>query len=132
MRNKQMKIAVCVKDENLEFFSNAGHSPMFAIFEQVGGGMFKQYKHLNTINNPREDLDHDHADENHQCSHDANDQEHINEHNKMGHALQGCDYIVVQKACKNTANAFIESGIKIKKYDGISKKAQQILGEITF
>ena len=33
-----MKIAIPVKDENLTFFSNAGHTPKFAIYELTGTG----------------------------------------------------------------------------------------------
>mgnify|MGYP002368047650 CR=1 FL=1 len=43
-----MKIAIPVKDENLTFFSNAGHTPKFAIYELSGTGMFKSFK-LNSL-----------------------------------------------------------------------------------
>ena len=41
-----MKIAIPVKDENLTFFSNAGHTPKFAVYELSGTGMFKSFKLL--------------------------------------------------------------------------------------
>lgn len=126
-----MKIAIPVKDENLTFFSNAGHTPKFALFTMTGAGMFKSFKLESIKDNPRTDLDHDHAEEEHQCDHHADDAEHIAQHNKMGEALEGCDYIVVKKACKNTANAFTSSGVKILKYSGESLKAESILREVS-
>lgn len=126
-----MTIAIPVKDENLTFFSNAGHTPKFAIFTMTGAGMFKSFKFDGIKNNPRTDLDHDHAEEEHQCDHHADDAEHIAQHNKMGVALVGCDYIVVRKACKNTANAITSSGVKIVKYNGESLKAESILREVS-
>ncbi len=125
-----MKIAIPVRDESLTFFPNAGHTPKFAIYEMSGAGMFKSFKLEGLKNNPRTDLDHDHADEEHQCTHDADDAEHIAQHNKMGVTLEGCDYIVVKKACKNTANAITSHGVKILKYSGESSKADVILREM--
>ncbi|MFA6196247.1 MAG: hypothetical protein WC656_06360 [Sulfurimonas sp.] len=126
-----MTIAIPVKDENLAFFSNAGHTPKFAIFTMTGAGMFKSFKLESIKNNPRSDLDHDHAEEEHECTHGADDAEHIAQHNKMGVALDGCDYIVVKKACKNTANAFTSHGVKILKYSGESSKAEAVLREVS-
>lgn len=124
-----MKIAIPVKDENLTFFSNAGHTPKFAIYSLAGSGMFKSFNLENVIANPRTDIDHHHAQEDHVCSHDHDDEEHIAQHNKMGTALKECNYIVVQKACKNTANSFISQGIKIVKYNGDSLEVGKILQE---
>jgi len=124
-----MIIAIAVKDESLTLFGNAGHTPKFAIYEMSGSGMFKSFKLKEIRDNPRTDLDHD-EDEHHQCGHDANDQEHINQHNKMGVALDGCNYIVVQKACKNTANSMKAKGISIVKYAGDATKADAVLREI--
>lgn len=124
-----MKIAIPVKDENLTFFSNAGHTPKFAIFEQSGTGMFRSFKLNSVINNPRNDIDHDQAEEDHACDHAHDDEEHIAQHNKMGVALNGCDYIVVKKACKNTANSFTSQGIKLVKYNGESLDVNNILKE---
>ncbi|MFA6138074.1 MAG: hypothetical protein WC667_08310 [Sulfurimonas sp.] len=126
-----MKIAIPVKDENLTFFGNAGHTPKFAIFNMNGTGMFKSFKLDSVKNNPRTDLDHEHAEEEHQCNHSADDAEHIAQHNKMGVVLEGCDYIVVTKACKNTANAITSHGVKILKYSGESLKADSILKEMS-
>jgi predicted Fe-Mo cluster-binding NifX family protein len=124
-----MKIAIPVKDESLIFFSNAGHTPKFAIYEQSGTGMFKSFKLNTIINNPRTDLDHDHAEEDHVCDHDHDDEAHIAEHNKMGVALSDCNYIVVKKACKNTAKSFTSQGIKLVKYNGESLDVNSILKE---
>jgi len=124
-----MKIAIPVKDENLTFFSNAGHTPKFAIYELTGTGMFRSFKLNSIINNPRSDIDHDHAEEDHECSHGHDDEEHIAQHNKMGEALKGCSYIVVRKACKNTANSFTSQGIKLVKYNGESLEVSAILKE---
>lgn len=124
-----MKIAIPVKDENLTFFSNAGHTPKFAIYELTGTGMFRLFKLNSIINNPRSDIDHDHAEEDHECNHGHDDEEHIAQHNKMGVALKGCNYIVVRKACKNTANSFTSQGIKLVKYNGESLEVSAILKE---
>jgi len=127
-----MKIAVCVKDETLTFFGNAGHTPKFALYEMIGNGMFKQFKLLDIVDNPRDDLDHEHTDDDHQCSHDEGDEDHINQHYKMGEKLSGVDYLIANRACKNTANAMKKYGIKIKKYDGNSVEASKILVETSF
>ena len=124
-----MKIAIPVKDENLTFFLNAGHTPKFAIYTLNGTGMFRSFVLESIINNPRTDIDHNHADEDHDCSHASNDVEHIEQHNKMGASLNNCDYIVVKKACKNTANSFTSQGIKLVKYNGDSLDAGVILKE---
>ena len=124
-----MKIAIPVKDENLTFFSNAGHTPKFAIYELTGTGMFRSFKLNSIINNPRSDIDHDHAEEDHECNHGHDDEEHIAQHNKMGVALKECNYIVVRKACKNTANSFTSQGIKLVKYNGESLDVNAILKE---
>ncbi len=127
------KIAIPVRDESLVFFGNAGHTPKFAIFEMVGGGMFRSFKLEGVIDNPRTDLDdHDHGeeDEHHQCSHGHDDEEHIAQHNKMGTALEGCNYLVARRACKNTVNAMKPYGIKIVKYGGNANGAEAILKEV--
>ena len=124
-----MKIAIPVKDENLTFFSNAGHTPKFAIYELSGTGMFRSFNLNSIIKNPRTDIDHDHAEEDHECNHGHDDEEHIKEHNKMGIALKDCSYIVVKKACKNTANSFTSQGIKLVKYNGEALDVSTILKE---
>ncbi|BAK73687.1 hypothetical protein [Arcobacter sp. L] len=124
-----MKIAIPVKDESLTFFNNAGHTPKFAIYDLLGSGIFKSFKLNSIITNPRTDLDHDHAEENHACEHAHDDEEHIKEHNKMGIALKECNYIVVKKACKNTANSFTSQGIKLVKYNGEANDVNTILKE---
>ena len=124
-----MKIAIPVKDENLTFFSNAGHTPKFAIYELSGTGMFRSFNLNSVITNPRTDIDHDHAEEDHACDHGHDDEEHIAEHNKMGVALKDCKYIVVKKACKNTANSFTSQGIKLVKYKGEALDVNAILKE---
>ena len=129
-----MKIAIPVKDEALTFFGNAGHTPMFAIFEMNGAGMFRSSKLSELRNNPRTDLDehdHDEEDESHQCSHGAEDEEHVAQHYKMGEVLEDCDYLVVKRACKNTANAMKNYAVKIVKYDGTSTKSDAILKEVS-
>ena len=127
-----MKIAIPVKDEALTFFGNAGHTPMFAIFEMNGAGMFRSFKLQEIRNNPRTDLDeHEDEDESHQCSHGDDNAEHIAEHFKMGEVLEDCDYLVVKRACKNTANAMKNYAVKIIKYDGMSTKSDAILKEVS-
>lgn len=124
-----MKIAIPVKDEKLTFFSNAGHTPKFAIYKLNGSGMFRSFNLEAIIQNPRTDIDHDHAEEEHDCNHAHDDEEHIAQHNKMGAALSDCAYIVVQKACKNTANSFASQGIKLVKYNGNALDVGKILQE---
>lgn len=126
-----MKIAIPVRDENLTFFPNAGHTPKFAVFNMAGSGMFRSFT-LETIkDNPRNDLDHSKPEEEHDCNHDHDDADHIEQHNKMGRVITNCDYIVVKKACKNTANSFISQGIKLIKYNGESFESDAILKEIS-
>lgn len=125
-----MKIAVPVKDENLIFFPNAGHTPKFAVFTMSGTGAFKSFV-LNEIkNNPRTDIDHEEDEDDHECSHGHDDLEHIEQHNKMGRALTECNYLVVKRACKNTANSFASQGVKIVKYNGDSNQTNVILNEL--
>lgn len=124
-----MKIAIGVKDDSLTFFGNAGHTPKFAIFDMNGTGMFRSFKLESIKNNPRTDIDHN--DEEHSCAHDGDDAEHIAQHNKMGVVLDECDYIVVTRACKNTAKSMNEHGVKIVKYSGDAAKADAVLREVS-
>ena len=124
-----MKIAIPVKDETLTFFSNAGHTPKFAVYTINGAGMFRSFVLESIINNPRTDIDHEHAEEEHDCTHASDDKQHLEQHTKMGVSLSDCDYIVVKKACKNTANSFTSQGIKVIKYNGESLDAGVILKE---
>ena len=126
-----MKIAIPVKDENLSFFPNAGHTPKFAVYTMTGAGMFKSFKLDEVKQNPRTDIDHSNPDEHHACDHSHDDEEHIEQHNKMGRAIKECDYIVVKKACKNTARSFTSEGIKVIKYNGESFDAPKILNELS-
>lgn len=126
-----MKIAIPVRDENLVFFPNAGHTPKFAVFSVSGSSMFKSFKLEEVKNNPRSDIDHDHPEEEHACEHDHDDLEHIEQHNKMGRALKECSYVVVKSACKNTAKSFTNEGIKVVKYNGESFLADDILKEVS-
>lgn len=126
-----MKIAIPVKDETLTFFGNAGHTPKFAIFEMNGSGMFRSFKLSEIKNNPRTDIDHDHADEEHECSHGHEDAEHIAQHDKMGVVLEDCNYIVVSRACKNTVNTMKNHGVSVVKYSGESSKSDAILRELS-
>jgi predicted Fe-Mo cluster-binding NifX family protein len=125
-----MRIAIPVKDESLTFFGNAGHTPKFAIYDMNGTGMFKSFKLVEVRDNPRSDLDHEHADEEHECSHGHDDAEHIAQHDKMGHVLEDCNYIVVSRACKNTVNSMKNHGISVMKYSGESLKSDAILREL--
>lgn len=125
-----MKIAIPVKDESLTFFGNAGHTPKFAIFEMSGAGMFKSFKLNEVRDNPRSDIDHDEAEEDHECSHDHNDAEHIAQHKKMGHVLEDCNYLVARRACKNTVNSMKNHGVNVVKYSGESPKSDAILKEV--
>ncbi|WP_404317679.1 NifB/NifX family molybdenum-iron cluster-binding protein [Malaciobacter canalis] len=126
-----MKIAIPVKDENLNFFPNAGHTPKFAVYTMTGSGMFKSFKLDEIKQNPRNDIDHANPEADHACDHSHDDAEHIEQHNKMGRVLKECDYIVVEKACKNTARSFTSEGIKLIKYNGDSLESTKILNELS-
>lgn len=126
-----MKVAVSVKDSNLGFFQNAGHTPYFAVYAIKGGGMFKSFELEEVRPNPRNDLDHEHEEgEHHTCSHDHEDEAHVKEHFKMGEALKDCDYLVTKSACKNTAKAMSNYGIKIQKYKGAPMQAAAVLNAV--
>ncbi len=126
-----MKIAIPVKDETLTFFPNAGHTPKFAIFTMSGSGMFRSFNLEEIKNSPRTDIDHSKPEEDHDCDHDHDDADHIEQHNKMGRVLTDCEYIVVKKACKNTAKSFTSQGIKLIKYNGESFESDAILREVS-
>ena len=126
-----MKVAVPVRDESLQFFGNAGHTPYFAVYTVKGAGMFRAFEFEGLRKNPRTDLDHEHEDEDHHCDHDDNDEAHIKEHFKMGEALEDCDFLVVKRACKNTAAAMAEYGVRLKKYNGESAKADAVLRSVS-
>lgn len=126
-----MKIAVPVKSTHLQFFGNAGHTPFFAVFTLKGSGIFKSFELEEVRKNPRTDL-HDHdEEEGHHCSHDHDDEIHVKEHQKMGDTLKDCHYLVVSRACKNTARSMAEHDIKIQKYIGKGLEAKQILQELS-
>ena len=125
-----MKIAIPVVDENLTFFGNAGHAPSFAVYSVNGSGMFRSFTLDEVRKNPRNDIDHEHPDEDHECSHDHDDHdhdEHVRQHRVMADALEDCDYLVVRRACKNTAESMMNLGIKIKKYTESGTKSEEIL-----
>jgi predicted Fe-Mo cluster-binding NifX family protein len=98
-----------------------------------GTGMFKSFKLAEIRSNPRNDLDHEHEDEegSHDCSHSHDDAEHIAQHDKMGRVLEDCNYIVVSRACKNTVNSMKNNGVSVVKYNGNAPKADAILREVS-
>ncbi|HHH72780.1 MAG TPA: hypothetical protein ENL04_03035, partial [Sulfuricurvum sp.] len=120
-----------VKDNTMQFFGNAGHTPFFAVFTIKGAGMFRAFELEALRKNPRSDLDHEHPEEEHECHHDHDDKAHVNEHFKMGKTLEDCDFIVVKRACKNTAAAMAEYGVHIKKYSGDPAKAEAVLRSVS-
>lgn len=126
-----MKVAIPVKDDSLTFFGNAGHTPYFAVYSINGGGMFKAFKFEELRANPRTDLDHEHDESDHHCSHGHEDEAHVQEHQKMGALLDDCDFIVVKRACKNTAAAMANYGVALKKYSGDATKADAILSSVS-
>ena len=127
-----MKVAIPVADEALTFFGNAGHAPYFAVYQMNGSGMFRSFSLKEVRRNPRNDIDHDHDDDgHHECSHGENDAEHIRQHQVMADALEDCDYLVVRRACKNTAASMANLGIKIKKYSDSATKAGDVLSSLS-
>jgi predicted Fe-Mo cluster-binding NifX family protein len=127
-----MKIALPVENEYKKLFGNAGHTPMFAIYTLSGGGMFRSFTFDELRKNPRTDLDHhDHDDEHHTCDHDDGDEEHIRQHDVMAEALEDCDYLVVKRACKNTARSMTNLGVKLVKYSGEAHEADTVLKELS-
>jgi predicted Fe-Mo cluster-binding NifX family protein len=127
-----MKIAIPVSDDTLTFFGNAGHTPYFAVFSVNGSGMFRSFNLEEVRRNPRNDIDHDHGEEeHHECSHGEDDAEHVRQHEVMAETLEDCDYLVARRACKNTAKSMANLGIKIKKYDAAATKAPEILSAMS-
>lgn len=128
-----MKIALPVENEHQKLFGNAGHTPMFAVYSLNGGGMFKSFTFEEFRHNPRTDLDHhhDHDDEHHTCDHDDGNEEHIRQHHVMAEALEDCDYLVVKRACKNTARSMANLGVKLVKYNGQAHVADAVLKELS-
>ncbi len=126
-----MKVAVPVHDNTLRFFGNAGHTPYFAVYTIKGGGMFKSFDLEDIRANPRTDLDHEHEDEDHHCSHGHDDEAHVKEHFKMGEVIEDCEFLVAKRACKNTAAAMANHGVKIKKYNGEPAKADAVLNSVS-
>lgn len=128
-----MKVAIPVVNDTLQFFSNAGHAPFFAVYSMKGSGMFRSFALDEVRKNPRTDLDdHDHDhDEHHECSHDHDDVEHVRQHDVMAESLEDCDYLITRRACKNTAKSMTNLGIKIKKYDQTATSAQEILSAVS-
>lgn len=126
-----MKVAVPVKDQTLSFFGNAGHTPFFAVYTIKGAGMFRAFELEELRPNPRTDLDHEHDDEAHECSHGHDDDAHVKEHFKMGETLEDCDFLVVKRACKNTAAAMANYGVAIKKYSGEPAVAEAVLRSVS-
>lgn len=128
-----MKVAVPVKDDTLQFFGNAGHTPFFAVYTIKGAGMFRAFEFETLRPNPRTDLDHEHPEEeaHHACSHDHDDEAHVKEHFKMGETLKDCDFLVVKRACKNTAAAMAEYGVHLKKYSGDPTGANDVLRNVS-
>ena len=123
-----MKIAVSVRDEALNIYNNAGHTPYFAIFEQKGAGMFRSFAFSELRPNPRmagadqEEID---GSEN-GCSHDERpDQEAEDVQRKaMAESIGDCEWLVTPMACKNTARVMKEAGVKIKKLPSGTLKAE--------
>ena len=113
-----MKIAIPVYDDSLRIFTNTGHTPFFAIFEQVGSGMFKKIDFVELRHNPRGNVEVSEG-----CSHNDSDMSeeeqiaHKLEHNILGEIIKDCQVVLVKKACKNTAKVFNEYGIKICKIE---------------
>jgi len=124
-----MKISVPVYGEDLIFFGNAGHTPFFAIFNLNGTGMFKSFTLDSIRKNPRTDLDDHSHDEGHSCSHDHDDEEHVRQHQVMADVLKDCDYIVVNRACKNTVNSMKNIGVKVVKCDLKGTAANEVLAK---
>ncbi len=127
-----MRVGVPVKSENLEIFTNAGHTPFFAIFDIVGNGMFKSSNLVELRENPRVNLEaefgcqHEHSGED---AHDEDDEEHVKDHDILGQLVHDCDVVLVKKACKNTANSLGSKGVKVKKIDEKALNAKEALAK---
>lgn len=112
-----MRVALPVKNDSLEIFTNAGHTPFFAIYDVQGSGMFRQVKLVELRDNPRVNVEaefgcsHEHGDE----DHDHDSEEHRQEHFVLADLCSDCSEVLVKKACKNAASVFKERGIKVGK-----------------
>ncbi len=125
------KVAIPVKDDSLAFFGNAGHAPYFAVYTMKGAGMFKAFSFDELRANPRTDIDPEHDEADHHCSHGDDHDAHEKEHYTMAKALEDCNYLVARRACKNTAAAMVNYGITIKKYDGEATQADAVLSGVS-
>lgn len=123
-----MKIAVSVRDEALNIYNNAGHTPYFAIYEKKGAGMFQNYVFTELRPNPRmagadqAEID----DSENGCSHDDRPDQEAEETKRlsMADAIKDCDWLVTPMACKNTARVMGEAGVKIKRLPKEVRKAE--------
>jgi predicted Fe-Mo cluster-binding NifX family protein len=125
-----MKIAIGVVDNGLIFYGNAGHAPYFAIYELKGAGMFKSFTLEELRENPKMKGHEFEEDGKHTCKHDGDDEAHVSAHFKMADAIKDCDYMVLNRGCKNTMNAFKSEGIKVQKYTGDLSNAKEIVSSL--
>jgi predicted Fe-Mo cluster-binding NifX family protein len=124
-----MRIAIPVKSEKFDIFTNTGHTPFFAIFEVAGSGMFKSTNLVELRENPRVNLEAEfgcsHEEGDHECDHDA--EQHKKEHEILGSLVKDCEVVLVKKACKNSASVFKEVGVDVWKVpQNISEGKQAI------
>lgn len=125
-----MKIAVPVHNDTMKIFGNAGHTPYFAVFSIVGGGMFKSTKLEGLRANPRANAHQEGECEDehtHKCHHEGEDaQAHKEDHRSMSQLLNDCQYLLVNKSCKNTKLVMEEAGIKVKKLPPVTTANEAI------
>lgn len=121
-----MKIAVCVRDDNLEVFENAGHTPFFAIFEPRGNGAFRSFELVDLRANPRANENEEHGNCTHEHSKMSKEErlQHIKEHEILGEILQDCTVLLTKRACQNTKKTLHNRGIIVKSVNMDCKIAQ--------
>ncbi|RAX57919.1 hypothetical protein CCZ01_04630 [Helicobacter monodelphidis] len=121
-----MIIAVPVFDDGLKIFTNTGHSPYFAIFEQKGKGMFKSFDLLEMRTNPRGNKEAEKG-----CSHseDEDTEAHIHGHLVLAEMVKGVDIVLVKHACANTTKVMQNAGAKICKIPQNIQMAKEALSQ---
>lgn len=121
-----MKVAVPVKNRELDLFANAGHAPYFAIYQQKGSGMFRSFELLELRDNPRVNMEAEFG-----CQREGEEHhEHgDDEHAVLGELVHDCSKVGVIKACERAAKAMNERGAQVVKLKG-GKNAKEILNSL--
>lgn len=124
-----MRVAIPLKNQEQEIFTNTGHTPYFGVFESKGVGMFKSFELLELRENPRVNLEAEHGCNHTHGAHESEEEReaHKREHDVLAEIIQDCELLLVKRACKNTALVMKEKGIAIKKLPAEVQYAKEAL-----